>query len=144
MATNWIRPPAETAFKISGESARAEVERLLEFYQADFSDLPEERQKAVNEILDTVCKAFRRGALEIKAADGDIHVIQHLESGTDLEYRPFTGKIRAKLDSAGDAIYQKIYLCLGLLSGLGEDVYRGLKGSDLKISEAIGSLFLVL
>jgi hypothetical protein len=141
---SWIKAPPEKEYKISEETARSEIQKLLDFYEADFSAYAPDRQTALAEICEILCKAFRRGALELKEADDGIHVIQHFKSGNDLEYKPFTGKVKAKLDSAGDAIYGKIYRCLGSLSGLGEDVFFKLKGGDLKTSEAVGSLFLAL
>jgi hypothetical protein len=142
--SKWITPPAEGKYKISGEVAQEEVRRLLDFYESDYTDLPEERQRAVEEVLNGVEKGFRMGRLEIKEADDGLHVIQHLKNGSSLEYRPVTGKLKPKLDAAGDGIYRRMYLLLGYLSGLGEDAIMNLKGPDLRLAEQLSALFLLL
>jgi len=144
MAKNWLPTFApDGALKISEDAARAEIEKLTAFYETDYSDLPEDRQEAIAEVIAGMVRGFRLGRLEVEDRDGEPWVIQHVgKKDETLEYRPITGKEKAKMEAAGEGSYTRMYTILGLLSGIGADAIKKLKPADLKLAEQVAAYFL--
>ena len=132
-------------FKISRESAEAELKRFLDYYEIDGGDFNEEQLKAHEQSKERIIKAIRLGRLEV-GEDG-FTLIQTLrdpvgESST-ITYGELRGKAKVSMKSKSDTdYYGRCYAVLGALSGLGDTAIINLRGVDLSLAECIGSIFL--
>lgn len=139
-------------FVLSEETATKAVVELLTFYDYDIDALEPAERKSTEKALKEIVGFYRQGRFENgKSDDGAPTVIQHLQEtpGTlkSITYGEFTGEVRVQ---SGDGLEIKketftfIYRTLGLLSGIGEDALKKLRGGDLKAMEALGNLFFLL
>jgi hypothetical protein len=144
-----------TELTISEESAKAQIDLLIDYYDIDMNDFEglEETEKAevvMVGILKKLERAIRRGRLEITDTDGEPIIRQLLRSKygsgkTEIVYKPVTGQAKVAMgrkkenDQTG-----RIYALLGSLSGDGESTFLGLKGADLVLAENLGLVFLLV
>ena len=143
--SKWARKEDESKYKLSEESAEAAVRELLDFYEIDTARSDPEKEKALDESLDELAKAYRRGALENKRDDNlGFCVIQHLKNGNTLTYRELGGKDRIVMEGIDESRYfTKIHALLGKLCGYGEDVIIKLKGQEWKDARSLASVFFL-
>lgn len=134
----------QTNYKLSTESAEAELDKLLEYYEIDIDDLPPESISGIEAVLKKMVKFIRLGRLEIKTEDG-IQCIQTLrDSETAITYKELTGKAKTAMGTKETTDqHGRIFALLGALSD-GEAVILKLKGPDLSLAECLGGLFLLV
>lgn len=130
---------------ISEESAREQVEILLDFYDIDPEHLPSDQANIVNTCVRKLTKSIMAGRLEVtKDENNRPNVTQSTSSGEEISYRVLSGKHReetSKVEKENNH-YGKIYAMLGSMSGLGRSAISQLEGPDLTTAEALGLLFL--
>ena len=140
----WADLAPEKKFVLSEESARAELGKLMAYYEIDF-DVEPEQETAVNQIMQRLLTAFRQGKIELKEdAEKGLSIIQHLKNGDTMTYRELKGSDKTKLEAAGADPLRRMHLLMGLLSGYGADVIGKLPAGDLRVCEALAGHFLVL
>jgi hypothetical protein len=136
--------PAEAEYKISGEAALEQIREFLEFYDVGVDDEAEEA-KVQERALDKVAGYYRLGLLEnSRDKDGNLTVIQRLESGDTLTYatiRPRYKKITDRYKR--DEYVQKTYALMGALSGLGDKISDLRSPRDQAVVEALSTLFFL-
>jgi hypothetical protein len=136
--------PAENEYKISAEAAQDQIREFLDFYDVGVDDEAEEA-KVQERALDKVADYYRRGLLENgKDKDGNLTVIQHLETGEILTYatiRPRYKKITDRYKR--DEYVQKTYALMGALSGLGDKIMELKSPKDQAVAEALSTLFFL-
>jgi hypothetical protein len=131
-------------YKLSEESAKTELQKLIDHYECDFELIPQGAEEAVEQIFNQLLSAIRQGKLEIddKDADKGLTVIQHLKNGDSLTYRELRGGDKAKLSDNLDS-QKRLYTLAGILCGLGIDCVLKLPAVDLKVVDAISGFFIV-
>jgi len=144
MLDNWKDIAPEIAYKISEESAKAELGKILKYYEADLETQPADIEGAINQIFVRLVSAIRQGKIELKENDktGDLEIIQHLKNGDALKFRALQGRDKTRLDAVDPQ--RKIYQLAGILCGLGEDAIMKLSSMDLRITESIASFLLIM
>ena len=132
------------AMKLSEDSAQEQLNKLLDYYEIDFNDIPIEQKNAFEMIGKKLVKFIRQGRLEIKTEDG-IQCIQTLRNGTTtITYKELNGKAKTAMGTKGpDDGNGRIYALMGALSD-GETVITDLKGPDLSLAECLGAVFLAV
>ena len=138
--------------KISEESARAEMGRLMAYYETDLDDSTPEQETAINQIMSRILSAFMQGRLELSEdKEGELSIIQHVkkeknkEKDTDkITFRALRGGDKTKLENAGTDPTKRMHYLMGVLSGYGPDVIAKLSAGDLRVTEALAGFFLVL
>jgi hypothetical protein len=138
-------------YKLSNESAIAELDRFMNYYEIDVTGVGEEAPDDFVEMIapavKRVVKAIRLGRLEV-GEDG-CTLIQTLRNppgeANTITYGEMSGK--AKVAMKGKDIndhFGRMYSMLGSMSGLGENAIMGLKGVDLSLAESLGVLFFII
>ena len=141
----WVDLAPKREFKISEESARAELAKLTAYYEVDFDEPTADQETAVNQIMNRLLIAFRAGKLELKDDTGKgLQIVQHLKNGDSLVYRELKGSDRTKLETAGTDPVRRMHTLMGLLCGYGSDAIGKLPAGDLRACEALAGFFLVL
>lgn len=132
-------------YKLSKESAKNELKKMLDYYEIDIDEIEDEQLK--NVILqgyDRMIKAVRLGRLQVKLENG-IEIIQTLRNGTVIKYREIDGEAKAQMaGKKPDDMYGKSYALMGALSEEGESAIKKLKGVDLSLVEVLGMIFLAV
>ena len=143
--SKWARPEDESAYIISEESAEKMVREVLDFYEIDPSRSDSAQEKILEESLDKLQKAYRRGALENKLDDTKgFCIVQHLKNGTTLTYREMKGKDRVVMDGFDNTVaFTRTYAILGRLCGYGEDAIAKLSGRDWETAGTIALVFFM-
>jgi len=143
--SKWARKEDESKYKLSEESAEAAVRELLDFYEIDTATGNVEQEKVIDEYIDKIAKAYRRGEFENKKDDTlGFCVVQHLKNGDTLTYREMGGKDRIAMEGYDNTkVYSRVYALLGKLCSYGDDVIKKLKGQDWKNAEALAMLFFL-
>jgi hypothetical protein len=144
----WADIAPKKEFKLSEESARAELGKLCAYYETDLDDVTPDQETAVNQILARLLTAFRQGKLELlENTDTGLSIVQHTKTknGKDtLTYRELKGSDKTKLSTAGDDPTKRMYTLMGLLCGYGTDIIGSLPAGDLRVTEALAGFFLVM
>ena len=141
----WKALAPKKEYKLSEESAQAELGRLIEYYEVDLDDVAPEQETAVNQIMNRLLSAFRQGKLELKEdAEKGLQIMQHLKNGDTITFRELKGSDRTKLEIAGTDAVKRMHVLVGLLCGLGADAIGKLPAGDLRVTEGLAGYFLVL
>jgi len=141
----WKDLAPKKEFVLSEESARAELARLVSYYETDLDDATPDQETAINQIMQRLLTAFRQGKLELKEdAEKGLSVIHHIKNGDPLTYRELKGSDKTKLESAGNDPTRRMHTLMGVLSGFGADAIGKLPSGDLRVCEALAGFFLVL
>jgi len=79
MLDNWKALAPEKTYKLSEESGRGEISRLMKFYETDLDTLPPDIEGAVDQVLSRLLSAIREGKIELTENEksGDLEIIQH-------------------------------------------------------------------
>ena len=143
--SKWARQENESEYKLSEESAEKAVRELLDFYEIDTDRSNPEQEKAIDENLDDLMKAYRRGELEnAKDDNSGFCVIQHLKNGNKVTYREMSGKDRIVMEGFDETRFvSRCYAILGKLCWYGEDAIMKLKGQDWKNARALSLVFIM-
>ena len=143
--SKWARKEDSNNFKISEESAERMVRELLDHYEIDTARSNPEQEKVLDNNLDDLLKAYRRGDLENAKDDNGLSIVQHLKNGDKLTYREMGGKDRIVMEGFDNSMpYSRMYALLGKLCGYGENVIMKLKGNDWKVAEALAVVFFMV
>jgi len=142
--SKWAKPENESDYKLSEESAEKAVRELLDFYEVDTTRNSIEQEQAIDENLDLLAKAYRRGEFENNRDDTlGFCVIQHLKNGSTLTYREMGGKDRLVMEGFDQSRFvSRCYAILGKLSGYGEDAIMKLKGQDWNNAKTLALVFI--
>jgi hypothetical protein len=144
----WADLAPKKEFKRSEESARAELSRLMTWYEVDIEETTPDQEVAVEQILNRLLNAIRMGKLqsreETEKEKEGLSVIQHLKSGDKLTYRELKGADKTRLESAGNDPTKRMHTLAGLLTGYGADAIGKLPSGDLRVCEGLMGYFLVL
>lgn len=131
-------------YKLSEDSAKAVLDKLIDYYEIDFDDLPASSKDGMEAVFKKLVKFIRLGRLEVKIQDG-IQCIQTLRDGsTTIIYKELNGKAKTAMGTKKETDQNgRIYALLGALSE-GETMITKLKGPDLSLAELLGGLFLLV
>ena len=134
----------EKNYKLSEDSAKLELQKLIDHYECDMDLIPEDGEDAAEQVVNLLISAIRQGKLEIddKNTDKGLSVIQHLKNGDSLVYRELHGNDKTKIPDKMDA-QMCLYTLAGILCGLGTDCVLKLPSSDLKVAAAISGFFFI-
>jgi len=140
----WSRIENEADYKLSEESAEKLVREFLDFYEIDVTHSDPKIEKALDEMLDELMKAYRRGAVENHRDDNlGFCVIQNLKNGNKLTYRELAGKDRIFMEGYSEnQSVSKIHAILGRLCGYGPDVIAKISGRDWQTATNIALVFM--
>jgi hypothetical protein len=128
---------------INEEVATEQAGIMLDYYDIDPEDLPEDQQKVVETYTRKLIKAIMKGRVEIKEVDGKPAITQFTDGGSTIEYGVLSGKAREETSKVKDNNhYGKIFAMLGSMGNVGKDGISALEGPDLTTAEALGMLFL--
>ena len=129
--------------KISEKVARDQLDILLDYYDIELNKLTDDLKSSVDQSVEKLIRAVRRGQLQIKN-DDDLKVTQHMKKGDSvIEYGILSGRSKTAMANKKDTDYHgRIYAMLGSMSGMGETAILSLTGSDLSVAESLGILFL--
>ncbi len=139
-------PEKDPKYKLSRESAKEILNKMMEYYEIEIDEIEDEKLKAaIQGSYDRAINSIRRGRLQVKIENGEIKVTQTTRKGGVFEYREIDGESKTVMDAyPGDAIYKRAYALLGSLSGNGETAFKKMKGVDLSLAEVLGLLFLAV
>ena len=131
---------------LSEEVAQDQLDILTSFYDVDLEDDEDSGTKRIarNRLL----RAIRQGRLTITSQDG-LTVTQILKNPpgeiSDINYKIITGAERSRTEKiANDNAYEKMYVLVGMASGLGVKAIKSLYGADLAAIEGLSVVFLGL
>jgi hypothetical protein len=138
------KAPAEGAYKISAEAAHEQIREFLDFYDVGVDEDAEEA-KSQERTLDKLADYYRQGLVEnAKDKEGNLTVIQHLESGDTLTYATIRPRYKKVTDRfKRDEFVQKTYALMGAVSGLGEKIMDLKSQLDQAVVEALSTLFFL-
>lgn len=144
-------------FKISEESAQAQLELFTEWYGIDLDEMLAEADPktkgAVNLAKAKVIKALRWGALEFKELsdnDGPTLIVEQnlmrpIGALDKIVYQEVSGLARASMksdDSVNDTA--RMYQFLAVLSKQDMFTFHKLRGADIGVVDSLGFLFLMV
>ena len=129
--------------ELSKESAQAIIKEWFDHYDIDFSDIVNDQGKEGAEtVRNKLTRAIKKGRLQTKKENG-FEVIQHLTDGKTLTYGELSGKHMIEGEKAKGSI-SGMYAMLGSLAGIEKTAIENLKGKDLGLAHAVGTIFLVV
>lgn len=133
---------------ISEESAKEQLEILMEYYDIDKDDIEiEEGPEAVQTLINGLVRAIRKGRLEVKVdSDGKLVVTQHLQHPPGdvaiINYSVVGQKARLAMDRVKSTKEQeRMCAFMGSLSGFGSQGVSGLVAADMGTMNRLATLF---
>jgi len=133
---------------LSEESAKEQLEILMEYYDIDKNDIEiEEGPEAVQTLMNGLVRAIRKGRLEITVdSDNKLVVTQHLQHPpgdiTDINYNIVGQKARLAMDRVKSTKEQeRMCAFMGSLSGLGSTGIGSLLAADMGTMNRLATLF---
>jgi len=134
--------------KISEESTREQLAKLMAAYETDLDDAAPEQEAAINQIMGRLLSAFMQGKLELSEdTESGLSIKQHIKrkDGKDtITYRPLKGNNKVKLENAGNDPTARMHYLMDILSGYDQDAIGKLSAGDLRVTEALAGFFIVL
>jgi len=125
---------------LSEESAKEQLNLLLNFYDVDLESLDEEG-KLKKVVERKLIRAIRQGKVEIENDTEGFVVKQNLSSGTQFIYRELTGMAKVQMDRYKGQ-HERLYGLLAMLSKKPIEQIQKISGPDLAIAEYLGLIFL--
>lgn len=125
---------------LSEESAKEQLDLLLDFYDVDLMSLDEEG-KLKNIIERKLIKAIQEGRVEIDNNEDCFQVKQNLRDGTTFVYNELTGMAKVQMDRFKGQ-HERLYGLLAMLSKKPIEKIQKISGPDLSIAEYLGLIFL--
>ena len=139
---------AEEKTIISEDSAKEQLEILMEYYDIDKDDIEiEEGPEAVQTLMNGLVRAIRKGRLQIKVdSDRKLLVTQHLKHAPGdidtIDYSIVGQKARLAMDRVKSTKEQeRMCAFMGSLSGLGVQGVSSLVGADMGTMNRLATLF---
>ena len=143
----------ETVYLLSEENAQKQVDLLFEWYGRKWETLDKDQQTALSSHCIALVNAIRKGHLEIKKDQDELKIHQTLLMGysklsdmAELNYKEVNAKAKRMIPDPSDDCnhYSRIYSLIQYLTGLSKAQFDSLRSEDLRVAEALGSLFLLL
>lgn len=135
-------------YKLSEQAAKDQLDLVLDYYELEEDELPDERKVPFLLAYNKLISAIRKGRLEISYND-KLVIVQHLKKPVadiaELSYKEIDGNAKLSMRKKADTDeYGKVYALLGYLSSNGEGVIAELRGIDLSIAECLSLIFLAV
>lgn len=127
-------------YVLSEESAKEQLNILLDFYDVDLESLDEEG-KLKKLIERKLIRAIRQGKVEIENDTEGFVVKQNICNGTQFVYREISGMAKVQMDRFTKQ-HERLYALLGFLSKKPIEKVQQITGQDLAIAEYLGLIFL--
>lgn len=133
---------------ISEDSARAQLDLFLDFYEISLEDIKNtEAKMGMENTIEKIAKTIRKGRLEITEEGDNLKVVQTLKrppgETKTIEYSIVAGRHKITMKDKGkDDHYGRLYAMMGGISGLGEKAIVSLDGVDMSLVECLGALYL--
>lgn len=130
----------EEEYKLSEESAKEQLDLLLDFYDVDlFSvDKTGEMKETIERKL---VNAIRQGKLEIENTSEEFLVKQNLRNGKQFVYHELTGMAKVQMERFKGQT-ERLYGLLAILSKKPITEIQKFSGSDVSIAEYLALIFL--
>ena len=135
---------------ISEESARAELNKFLEYYGLDIDEVilesdEQSEQRNRKRTIGRIIKAIREERLQVIDEGGVIKLSQKLKNKSELVYGELSGRAKVAMKNCGETDYHgRMYALCGALTGIGDAGVHKIKGQDLSLLECIGNIFLAI
>jgi len=130
---------------LSEESARAQMQNLLDSYDIDPKDLAiENGPEWVDTVINRLVRAIRSGAVEILDGGKVRHsLVVPMAETTSITYRRLNGIAMKERDKAKDP-FDKDCAFMGSLGNMTPGAMAKLDAVDISIFQRIGQLFMVV
>jgi hypothetical protein len=125
---------------ISEESARVQLDQLLDFYDVDL-DLVGEDGKMKLLAERKLIKAFREERIRIENSAEEFLVVQILRDGTEFVYHELNGMAKVQMERFKGQ-HERLYGLLAILSKKPITQIQQISGPDLAIAEYLSLIFL--
>jgi len=130
---------------LSKKPAMEQLERLLDYYDYEYKELPENLKGHSDHVL----RGIMKGRFEVtdKCTVKQIFKRAIGENGAikEIEYRQIKGSDKQEMDEYGSNAYNlRAQALMGVISGKGIGLIEELEGADLSYMEALGILLLGL
>lgn len=130
---------------VSKKPAMEQLERLLDYYDYEYKELPEELKKHADHVL----RGIMKGRFEVTEK---CTVKQYFKNPIgkdgaikDIEYRQIKGSDKQEMDEYGANAYNmRAQALMGVICEKGLGLIEELGGADLSYMEALGILLLGL
>jgi hypothetical protein len=134
---------------LSEEVGNAAVIELLNYYEIEIEDLPDQGQRdAMDAVAAKLSRFYRMGLLENKRDDGVLKVVQHLQNPPEgntnptLIYGRMTGGYRLAMDGFKEnQRFAATQALMAALCGLPPSEMKKLTGNDLSAMECLSTVF---
>ncbi len=140
-------------FILSEESAKEQLDNLVDFYDIDFEELATEDdgERAAETITKRLLKAIRKGLIEIvETDDGGIEVVQQLKrpvrsiKDNRVTYKEVSGRAKTAMGKYKEKDHaSRMYAFLGALSGTDPGTIMSFRGVDMRTAETLGAFFIM-
>jgi len=129
---------------LSEEVAQQQLDVLVDWYDVDPKDFDKGTEKSsAKSSCKKILNGIKKGRLTIEIKDDTIVIIQKIgKAGEELKYRELEGKHKLAMDKA-DEEYAKMFALIGSITGIGSGGIAKLKGADLSLAEALGTLLFL-
>lgn len=126
---------------ISENSAKEQLNLLLEFYDTDLEELGDDDKMRVK-IERKLVKAIMQGKIEVENSSEEFLVKQTIKDGTQFVYHEIDGTAKVRMDTF-EGKYERLYGLLAILAKKKIEKIQQIKGKDLTIAEYLGLIFLM-
>jgi len=122
---------------LSEESAREQLQSLLDFYGVDLDDLGD----VANRVSKRLIGAIQQGKIEVVIDQDGIQVTQNTSNGKSLVYSEITGRAKVAMEKY-EGSHAKLYGLLAVLAKRPVVEIQKLSALDLSIAEYLALIFL--
>ena len=140
--SQWTRPEPE--YKLSEESAAAQIAPLIELYDLDVKPLTSKGEpNSILDNLDKLALQVRLGRLEI-SPDGTIkQTLADPIPATEITYKRIKGKQIIAADGLSENNYRtKVVAMLAAAADQPTEVFSALSKRDFDVAFVLGAIFL--
>ena len=122
---------------LSEDSAREQLQTLLDFYGVDLDELGDVASRVSKRLI----SAIQTGKVEVVLDQEGIKVIQNTHSGKSFTYGEVTGQAKVAMEKY-DGSHARLYGLLAVLSKRPFIEIQKLSAGDLSIAEYLALVFL--
>ena len=132
-------------YKLSEESAREQMQALMDSYDIDQKDLViDQGPEAIETILNRLVRAIRTGQIEVQSDGSVVHTLAVAKGETTtLTYGRLNGIAMKARDKAKGG-FEKDCALMGSLCNLPASAMASLDPLDISIFQRLGTLFMVV
>lgn len=128
---------------ISEESALAQVQVFLDYYEREPDESDPDALKAFKMNQKDLVRDVMKGRVEIELdASGALVITQTLKNGDKLTWAEYSGRIIAEADKA-KGLVEKSQAIAGAMTSVGVNGIQRLKGLDAMTAQHIVTVFLL-